>query len=512
MTTPPPSEAQAQILQFIRENELAVRIGTPRKSLLVTSRAGSGKSTTCQMILETVESYGASPCYTMFTSRTVKEFLARAGHLTCAKRGIATCHAFGRRALAFKLDRSVMQKDPDDRKVYRILSNIYKGDPQTTNLISEASKLVRLAKNQGFGLETQPEITDEAAWLALMKHHSIVLENKKLVPVLIDMAINGLTKSNADLTCIDFDDMIYLALLLKAPFEQYDVVVVDEAQDVNATRMMCFQKMKKPWGCVIVVGDDKQAIMGFTGADNQALTLMKDMFDATELKLTVCYRCPITVIKEAQKFCPDITPGPEVPLGKLVEVEYKYLLENHSRLQDEDIILCRFNAPNVMLAFQLIRLNHPCRIEGRDIGKDLAKIAERLDLSDMETFTRSLISWEQNQTILALTEQGKMAISDKAAMLRIMAKNSENIQMLPGQIELLFKDSERERSSMLTLSTVHKAKGGQWQRVFVLGYKQFMPSPFVTSAWGMEQENNLRYVAITRAQSALIYINNVPEN
>ena len=61
-----------------------------------------------------------------------------------------------------------------------------------------------------------------------------------------------------------------------------------------------------------------------------------------------------------------------------------------------------------------------------------------------------------------------------------------------------------EQPPVLTLSTVHKSKGREWQRVYILGRAKYMPSPYAKKAWQIEQESNLEYVAITRAIAELI--------
>ena len=64
---------------------------------------------------------------------------------------------------------------------------------------------------------------------------------------------------------------------------------------------------------------------------------------------------------------------------------------------------------------------------------------------------------------------------------------------------------------MVTLSTIHKAKGMEWSRVYFLDSWR-LPSKFARIAAedgnpeALRQENNLSYVAITRAKHELIYI------
>ena len=54
------------------------------------------------------------------------------------------------------------------------------------------------------------------------------------------------------------------------------------------------------------------------------------------------------------------------------------------------------------------------------------------------------------------------------------------------------------------LTTVHKSKGLEWDTVYILGRDKLMPSMKATKDWQIQQEKNLIYVAITRAQKTLI--------
>ena len=56
------------------------------------------------------------------------------------------------------------------------------------------------------------------------------------------------------------------------------------------------------------------------------------------------------------------------------------------------------------------------------------------------------------------------------------------------------------------LATYHRSKGREWPRVFLLEHHLRCPSKAARQPWQLEQEGNLAYVAITRAQEDLIYV------
>ena len=55
----------------------------------------------------------------------------------------------------------------------------------------------------------------------------------------------------------------------------------------------------------------------------------------------------------------------------------------------------------------------------------------------------------------------------------------------------------------VVLSSIHKAKGREWNRVYWL---QTGPSKWARKEWELQQETNLCYVATTRAKSALYLV------
>jgi len=72
-----------------------------------------------------------------------------------------------------------------------------------------------------------------------------------------------------------------------------------------------------------------------------------------------------------------------------------------------------------------------------------------------------------------------------------------------------------KETGKVCLSTVHRAKGLEWDRVFFLD-EHLVPSYWTLRAlkkdperfeWMAQEEQNIRYVAVTRAKNELIYVN-----
>ena len=65
---------------------------------------------------------------------------------------------------------------------------------------------------------------------------------------------------------------------------EFDLVVADEAQDLNLNQLAMIQKIVKPSGRVCLVGDDKQAIYGFRGALRNGMEKMTEKLQAAGVK------------------------------------------------------------------------------------------------------------------------------------------------------------------------------------------------------------------------------------
>jgi len=180
-----------------------------------------------------------------------------------------------------------------------------------------------------------------------------------------------------------------------------------------------------------------------------------------------------------------------------------------------DAILCRLTRPVVAAAFALIRRRVACHVLGRDIGKglvDLVRKAKSLQAGTVEAFGKWLDDYEAKESA-RLYSKNKAAqaglLGDKADTIRVFMEQLEPDDLVPRlieEIERLFVDNGNEQQGMVTLATVHKSKGLQWPRVFILDAGELMPCRWARQRWELAQELNIQYVAATRAMHELRYI------
>ncbi len=151
-----------------------------------------------------------------------------------------------------------------------------------------------------------------------------------------------------------------------------------------------------------------------------------------------------------------------------------------------------------------------CRILGRDIGASLISVVKKLRPINLEDLDKKLGVWLEREVNKALAEdRNPERLYDQADCLRFFVdsldEDSRTVDSLLAKIELMFTD--QPQATRLTLSTVHKAKGLEFETVFILDMEKYMPSRWATQEWAKVQERNIIYVAVTRAKSTLVYIN-----
>jgi len=301
---------------------------------------------------------------------------------------------------------------------------------------------------------------------------------------------------------IDFDDMIYLPLVWNLLSKDYQLVVGDEVQDFTLAQLEILERIC--CGRLCLVGDDKQAIYGFRGADSSSLDRLKKKLNAEELGLKTTYRCGQAIVREAQLLVPDIQAAAKNPEGQVADTNYGSML---ATVQPGDFILSRLNAPLVFCTLQLLQQGKRAQMKGRDIGAGIIRIVKGLKVLDdtpMDVLLTKLQAWESKMvTRFAAYGQPELAdrARDQAAMIFAFAEESNTCGHLKARIEQMFSDGED--ATYVWCSSVHKAKGLESDRVFVMreSFCRYGESP---------EEQNILYVAVTRAKSYLFRVYGVP--
>ena len=446
--------------------------------LVVEAFAGTGKTTTIK------EAFSHAPegriLYAVFNKRNQKE---AAQKITDQRVEVKTLHAVG-----FKIIKGWWSNAKPDNSVEadRCMKAIGRDDKE---MIGRLAKVVSFAKNTLL----KASETSIANMVQGMAELNI---DERDVNTFAQLAVKVLEASRVKPRdgLISFDDMVWLPVEMGWLRATYDLVTVDEAQDMNLPQLTMARGVCK--GRMVVVGDSRQAIYGFRGAVQNGMGMMKLTLRAQTLNLTTTYRCPKSVVEEAAKIVPNYKAAPEAPQGLVSYVP------SADSAKPGDAILSRLNAPLMPLALSFLRRNIPARIEGRDIGRQLIGMIKSFKAKSVPDLISKISAWEAKQVArldgTKFAEKKIEQVQDIAQTLQALALDAKSVTDVEQKINGLFEDTDESSKPAVTLSSVHKAKGLEWHRVFLLS------STFRQSKGG--EEANIYYVALTRSKSELFLV------
>ena len=482
-------------------------------NLLVEALAGTGKTTT---IVGAVPYLVGKILLCAFNKRIAEELKTRVGDDSQVH--VSTLHSLG-----FRLVKRMWPScDVDDRRGLKLALEGLKqvGGPQNKNFMYAVHYTAQTCKEVAPFLIKMPTPDDPLA----QRGHQSDAERIEQVngighgyghfdgvnPRYLDDCCRAVLRAmvlavETNDGTVDYSDMLFIPLQKALTRGEYDVVIVDEAQDMNRAQLELAQRALKEDGRIIVVGDRHQAIYGFRGADRGSMDRLREAFDCHTLPLTVTYRCPKQVVEIARHFVPEFECAESAPSGSVRFVSREKLLKE---AREGDFVLSRLNAPLLGLCLDLIKLGKRAKVEGRDIGKSLNRIIGQLVYNDRSRRVDDLMplldDWERNRVAkaMALDDEARASmVHDQATALRVLSDDLNDVGALIDRIETMFEDTYGKQR-VITCSTVHKAKGLEADRVFILA--DTFKGSWTESGGG--EEGNLKYVAVTRAKKELIWV------
>ncbi len=344
-----------------------------QRNLVVRARAGTGKTTT---ILEAINGAPEKRILLAAFNKTIAEELQSRMRNPAAES--KTLHALGFSYL--RAARPKVKVDNKDRKWTLAKAVCPRSTPY--NVLRLVADLHTKGREIAPRLiEQDPSTaTDALAEIALEAELTLREEDAERYSdyQVAEWALAAMHLAKDQTDSIDFADMIFLPLVHGWVTPRYDLVVVDEAQDMSQPQLELAQRACRVSGRIAVVGDDRQAIYGWRGADSNSLDRLKKALNAVELGLKTTYRCPQLVVERAQQIVPDFVAAPSAPMGivrSCLDARDTLLLE----AKPGDFVLSRTNAPLVPLCLALLKQGKVARIRGRDLSAGLRKLCEQLE-------------------------------------------------------------------------------------------------------------------------------------
>ena len=315
-------------------------------------------------------------------------------------------------------------------------------------------------------------------------------------------------------TLYDFNDMITKFVNEKEKCKEFDVIFIDEAQDLSPIQWNMFDILKEKSDDIYLAGDDDQAIFAWAGADVQRFLNEP----AIEEVLPKSNRVPkniqevaniivsrINTRKEKEYHAKDGSPG---------KVEPIYNIEHIDLTQGEWLILTRTTYRSDEISKQLKRNNlyYKCRF-GKSYDTRLYKAVlsfnelckgETINLAEAREIHEYLpdspfFKFKEDKQHYTMDDfgYGKDALwynlftradQDECFYIRTMLANGEKLSQSP----------------RIEVSTIHAAKGGECENVIlVLDNAKKIRDSIENNIEKADEEHRVWYVGATRAKENL---------
>ena len=460
---------------------------------------------------------------------------------------VDTCHSFGLYCLnryLRKIGSNVQfnrdNKNIDNNKYYEYAKTLVvvgdRSKSEVNEVARKASQLFNLARINLLGTKEQIK--------ALVAHHDMQTTDEVINICLAMLKVGydlNWTMAMAKPT-IDFTDMLCLPFsqhvkIMRATGDErqaiipwYKLVFADECQDLSRLQREIMRTAARH-GRFVAVGDPNQAINGFAGADCDSFWEIAKVHNTDMLPLSVNYRCGKKIINVAQTIVPEIkacenacdgivrtifdVDADTFKEGVPFENVDKETGEITTDYTDGDMILCRCSAPLVTLGLKLVASGKTAIVLGKDIASSIKGFIKDSDTKTIKGFK----TWaEQRKTKLiaeickdkdctpseALSAPEYVTFMDKVNCVLAFEGETSSLSEIGKRLDDMF--SEDRKKGAITLCTCHKSKGLECDRVFVLSPEKL---PLVWKGqldWQYQQEENLKYVTITRAKKELVWV------
>ena len=317
-------------------------------------------------------------------------------------------------------------------------------------------------------------------------------------------AAMAILERSAEVThIVDFADMCWLPVVRQLRVWAYDRVFVDETQDLSPSQIELLLMCVKPRGRICVIGDDRQAIYAFRGADVNTIPNLIKRLRARVLPLSVTYRCALAIVKLAQTEVADFQAAENAVEGEVVSVTSETMMVS---AQPGDMIISRANAPLMACCLKFLKAGKRAAIKGKDVGEGIIRLIEKSETVTVPSLVKWVEEWKTHEVARLLElERPTDEVTDRYECVLALTEGVKTVAEVIDRARTLFiGDKENGVHDRITLGTTHKLKGLESDRVWMLEdtYRRQMGG----------EEANCWYVACTRAKRSLFMVKKPPSS
>ena len=290
---------------------------------------------------------------------------------------------------------------------------------------------------------------------------------------------------------------------------RYDMIIVDEAQDLSENQFEIIMIMKAIWdqASITLVGDVLQSIYGFQDARPDLLLQMASKLRTTtrEVKRHMAKEesaptCSILVRNVNRRCSPSIVALANKNIASMTILPEGLDLECRSQWEDINF--------EMVSAVEEGEAQLPHLRVCRDVDNEVVAVRRQV-LALVEEDLKANLERKRSIVVLHRTRNGLTALAQE--LLRFIDVDINILPDDPSDFEQTVDKVWLTRpAAQVQLRTVHGSKGGTWDVVLVAGLNdQTFPSGLATTAREQEEERRLLHVAITRARRGLYLFCNI---
>jgi DNA helicase-2/ATP-dependent DNA helicase PcrA len=334
---------------------------------------------------------------------------------------------------------------------------------------------------------------------------------------------------------IDFEDVLLLcAAMLEEEREvrervqdQYRYFTIDEYQDISPVQQRLINAWLGKRNDICVVGDPAQTIYSFAGATPIFLNTFTQRFpDAEVIRLSTGYRSTPEITFAANALLRHGAMGQELVAqnehgtqpsvvgysdeaaevdGVLAEIS---TLLNSGTAPHEVAILARTNSQLKSVERAMQKVNLPYQVRSTERFFDRKEVRDFLSqvrkasvipaegqgwIDELRSLAQPYLTGEEIDGIAALLHLARELDSDENF-------SPKTLRGYLREVEDRVQQNNPPTMPVVTLATLHAAKGLEWERVFLIGASE---GQLPVADASIDEERRLFYVGITRAKADL---------